>query len=72
MGSVFKLGKLLATGLGFLSRKSDENPRAAAWVTVLGSIGGAIGIKPSLVATLGDSLVAVGTLLQNLSTLIGA
>jgi len=54
------------TGLGFLAGKSDDNPKKAAGLGVVGGLLTLFGVSPESIHAVGDMLVKLGELLKGL------
>jgi hypothetical protein len=56
--------KIVPTVLRFLAGKSEDNPKKAAGISVLTGIAGVLGVAPETLHSVGDALIALGTLLK--------
>ena len=59
--------RLFQRGIGVLAEKSDANPKASAFLTVLGAGAGFFRMSPESLAAVGDALIALGSVLRNVA-----
>lgn len=51
-------------GLGFLANKSDDNPKSAAGLSVIGGLLTLFGVSPDSLHAVGGVMVSLGELLK--------
>lgn len=61
------LGGVLGKALKSLGNMSEKSPRGAAWLTVLGTAIGWMGLDPEVIHDIGWGLIQLGGMLQSAS-----